>query len=32
MASEVDIINSAMNMIGASNIIERGEDSKAARV
>ena len=32
MASEVDIINSAMNMIGASNIISRGEDSKAARV
>lgn len=32
MASEVDLINSAMNMIGASNIIERGEDSKAARV
>jgi hypothetical protein len=32
MTSEVDIINSAMNMIGASNIISRGEDSKAARV
>lgn len=32
MASEVDIINSAMNMIGASNIIARDEDSKAARV
>ena len=32
MASEVDIINSAMNMIGASNIISRTEDSKAARV
>ena len=32
MASEVDIINSAINMIGASNIIARDEDSKAARV
>lgn len=32
MASEVDIINSAMNMIGASNIISRTEDSKSARV
>ena len=32
MASEVDIINSAMNMIGASNIISRSEDSKSARV
>ena len=32
MASEVDIINSALNMIGASNIISRGEDSKSARV
>ena len=32
MASEVDIINSAMNMIGSSNIIARDEDSKAARV
>ena len=32
MTSEVEIINSAMNMIGASNIISRSEDSKAARV
>jgi hypothetical protein len=32
MASEVEIINSALNMIGASNIISRGEDSKSARV
>lgn len=32
MASEVDIINSALNMIGASNIISRSEDSKSARV
>ncbi len=32
MASEVDIINSALNMVGASNIIARSEDSKAARV
>ena len=32
MASEVDIINSALNMIGASNIIARTEDSKSARV
>ena len=32
MASEVDIINSALNMVGASNIIARSEDSKPARV
>ena len=32
MASEVEIINSALNMIGANNIISRGEDSKSARV
>jgi hypothetical protein len=32
MASEVDIINSALNMVGASNIIARSEDSKSARV
>ena len=32
MASEVDIINSALNMIGATNITSRTEDSKAARV
>ena len=32
MASEVDIINSALNMVGASNIIARTEDSKSARV
>ena len=32
MASEVDLINSAMNMIGASNIISLTEDSRAARV
>ena len=32
MASEVDIINSALNMVGASNIISRSEDSKPARV
>ncbi len=32
MASEVDIINSALNMLGASNIISRGEDSKSARI
>ena len=32
MASEVDIINSALNMVGASNIISRGEDSKSARI
>ncbi len=32
MASEVDIINSALNMVGASNIIARSEDSKSARL
>jgi hypothetical protein len=32
MASEVDIINSSLNMVGASNIISRGEDSKSARI
>jgi hypothetical protein len=32
MASDVDIINSALNMIGATNITSRTEDSKAARV
>jgi hypothetical protein len=32
MASEVDICNSALNMIGASNIISLTEDSRAARV
>ena len=32
MASEVDIINSALNMIGATNITSRTEDSKAALV
>lgn len=32
MASEVDIINSALNMVGATNIISRGEDSKSARI
>jgi len=32
MASEVDIINSALNMVGASNIIARAEDSKSARI
>ena len=32
MASDVDICNSALNMIGASNIISLTEDSKAARV
>ena len=32
MASEVETINSALNMIGASNIIARTEDSKPARV
>jgi len=32
MASEVDIINSALNMVGASNIISRSEDSKSARI
>lgn len=32
MASEVDIINSALNMVGATNIIARAEDSKSARI
>ena len=32
MASVVDICNSALNMIGASNIISLTEDSKAARI
>ena len=32
MASEVDICNSALNMVGASNIISLTEDSKPARV
>ena len=32
MASEVDICNSALNMIGASNIIALTEDSRAGRV
>jgi hypothetical protein len=32
MPSEVDIINSALNMVGASNIIARSEDSKSARI
>jgi hypothetical protein len=32
MASVVDICNSALNMIGASNILSLTEDSKAARV
>lgn len=32
MASDVDIINSGLNMIGATNITSRTEDSKAARV
>ena len=32
MASNVDICNSALNMIGASNIISLTEDSRAARV
>ncbi len=32
MASEVDIINSALNLIGATNITSRTEDSKAARI
>ena len=32
MACEVDIINSALNMVGASNIISRSEDSKSARI
>ena len=32
MASEVETINSALNMIGATNIISRTEDSKSGRV
>ena len=32
MASVVDICNSALNQIGASNIISLTEDSKAARL
>lgn len=32
MASDVDICNSALNQIGASNIISLTEDSKAARI
>ncbi len=32
MASDVDICNSALNMIGASNITSLTEDSRAARV
>jgi len=32
MASDVDIINSGLNLIGATNITSRTEDSKAARV
>ena len=32
MASEIDIINSALNLIGASNITVRTEDSESARV
>lgn len=32
MASDVDICNSSLNMIGASNIISLTEDSRAARV
>jgi len=32
MASTVDICNSALNMIGASNILSLTEDSKAARI
>lgn len=32
MASDVDICNSALNAIGASNIISLTEDSRAARV
>ena len=32
MASVVDICNSALNMIGASNILALTEDSKAARI
>jgi len=32
MASEVETINSALNMLGATNIIARDEDTKSARV
>jgi hypothetical protein len=32
MASDVDICNSALNMVGASNIISLTEDSRAARL
>lgn len=32
MASSVDIVNSALNQIGASNIIALTEDSKAGRI
>ena len=32
MASVVDICNSALNLIGASNILDLTEDSKAARI
>jgi|TARA_R110000822_G_scaffold73164_3_gene175811 hypothetical protein len=32
MSSEVDICNTALNMIGASNIISLTEDSKSARL
>ena len=32
MASEIDIINSALNLIGASNITVRTDDSESARV
>ena len=32
MASDVDICNSALNMIGASNIVALTEDSRAGRV
>ena len=32
MASKVDICNSAMNMLGASNIVSLTEDSKNARL
>jgi|TARA_R100000700_G_scaffold37257_1_gene47236 hypothetical protein len=32
MASDVDICNSALNMIGASNIVSLTEDSRAARI
>ena len=32
MASVVDICNSALNLIGASNILSLTEDSKSARI